>query len=1115
MLASTEKNTMKYKTLFILLTIFVTHVHYARAQHDLTTPDGGVITYCSSHGSYPGKYAFDDGGTGDGSRWLANGSALPNAWVQYVFPEAVTVSGYRVFGFASSNNGLARDPKAWYFEGSNDGISWTPLDTQINQTGWTSLQSRLFYFDNETAFTHYRFTITATNGANDYTGVQELEFYGNPNVPGVPLVTTEVGEGISTGKAALSATLVLGGPSDLIFHWGAQPGVWDDTTTLSNVMPGTHSTNISDLDIFRTYYWTVSAHNNHGDIWAPTTNSFVSATGSDITNPDGVITGCDSLSPYLPARAFDDNTTTEGGRWLAYATNMPNAWVQYEFTQGPYLLRAYSVRGLRSNSYAARSPKAWTLSGSTNGTDWVELDSQNSQTKWGEGEKRTFTLDPDASFTHFRFTISENNGDAAYTGVQELELFGFPDYVAHPEIISAGVEQTGGGTAMLKGSLLEGGPADIYVAWGENQTSLNQTNLMLSVFNGTFEFNIAGLIPFETYYYTFFAINSEGRAEIEDAPLSFVADGEHFTWIGTSGNWEDPAKWSQGTRYPDNPGDLVFINTIRTITLNEPSATIGGITLSGPYAQGHVVITNSNPDGQIVFDNPAGRAFINANVGGSAPYVIYPNLLLNEDVDVSGTESWQIYLRGGVSGQGRLVMQQGSHVRLAPLVDTVYENVFEAQSPTAYLHIAEPGRVIFKGTNTVSFHGNWSDNSCALKSNAELVLDGGVTTNISVSDRSLFTYHGITNASLSIINGASLINSSGGLTTYLSGIGNQFTIAGTGSTWAFSGRPIYETGTSNKLNVVDGGLIDRAYFSTRGNFAKIRIADGGTLWNVGGRFCIGRASSYNIAEITDGAVVSNCVVYVGGRTGYDDSNIGGGLNNSLLISNGAKLYSTLGDQLTDGGGVGVSGRDILPTYNNTLEVTDDESLLDLGNHNFNIGYMQKTDATGAWNRVTASSGGVITNAANLRIGRVSGSSQESWSNCLQAAKGGNISINNQITVGDERSTGNRISIAGGRISAKKLFIHHENGIAVELGTEVPVPAEFSETVTFETETLVWPSLQDGVKEGVGGTILTASEIIDGGLELAPEVDPALWKLVKTNTSIALYYHLPASIIVVR
>ena len=86
---------------------------------------------------------------------------------------------------------LARSPKAWTFYGSNDGETWTALDTRSNETGWASAcEARDYSFDNDTAYLYYKYDCTALNGATDYLQVWELEFYHFDDVDTTPLLST-------------------------------------------------------------------------------------------------------------------------------------------------------------------------------------------------------------------------------------------------------------------------------------------------------------------------------------------------------------------------------------------------------------------------------------------------------------------------------------------------------------------------------------------------------------------------------------------------------------------------------------------------------------------------------------------------------------------------------------------------------------------------------------------------------------------------------------------------------------------------------------------------------------------------------------------------------------
>lgn len=85
----------------------------------------------ASGGEEPAK-AFDNA---DGNNY---DMFSPNTgYLAYGFPVPVAVAQYRVRSISTS----ARAPKDWTFQGSNDGSSWTTLNTQTNQT-WSPPENK-------------------------------------------------------------------------------------------------------------------------------------------------------------------------------------------------------------------------------------------------------------------------------------------------------------------------------------------------------------------------------------------------------------------------------------------------------------------------------------------------------------------------------------------------------------------------------------------------------------------------------------------------------------------------------------------------------------------------------------------------------------------------------------------------------------------------------------------------------------------------------------------------------------------------------------------------------------------------------------------------------------
>ena len=115
--------------------------------------------------------AFDQTNT---TKWLA---FSPTAWLQYAAPtgQSYLVSQYSL---TSAEDDYGRDPQDWQLLGSNDGITWTALDTQSAQTFAGRLTTNTYTIGNPTAYQFYRLNITANTGGGD-TQLADLNLFGS------------------------------------------------------------------------------------------------------------------------------------------------------------------------------------------------------------------------------------------------------------------------------------------------------------------------------------------------------------------------------------------------------------------------------------------------------------------------------------------------------------------------------------------------------------------------------------------------------------------------------------------------------------------------------------------------------------------------------------------------------------------------------------------------------------------------------------------------------------------------------------------------------------------------------------------------------------------------
>ena len=84
------------------------------------------------------------------------------------------------------------------------------------------------------------------------------------------------------------------------------------------------------------------------------------------------------------------------------------SWLNYDFDT-PVVANLYSVSSANDN--AGRDPKAWTLMGSDNGTDWVTLDQQTQQVFPDRKTTLFFAFNNKHAYAHYRMVMDGNNGD--------------------------------------------------------------------------------------------------------------------------------------------------------------------------------------------------------------------------------------------------------------------------------------------------------------------------------------------------------------------------------------------------------------------------------------------------------------------------------------------------------------------------------------------------------------------------------------------------------------------------------------------------------------------------------------------------------------------------------
>jgi hypothetical protein len=166
--------------------------------------------------------AFD----GDSETKWFNGSAGGAGWLQYEFGggQAPIVSQYSL---TSGNDVPERDPQNWEFQASNDGQDWTTLDTEMNQTFASRLQTTSYRFLNYRPYRFYRLNIL-TNGGDAGLQLSELTI-GEPSAAGAAPTSTAGGpENTPMGTAGnpFVNALSLSALGSQTIAWGQPDRIW-------------------------------------------------------------------------------------------------------------------------------------------------------------------------------------------------------------------------------------------------------------------------------------------------------------------------------------------------------------------------------------------------------------------------------------------------------------------------------------------------------------------------------------------------------------------------------------------------------------------------------------------------------------------------------------------------------------------------------------------------------------------------------------------------------------------------------------------------------------------------------------------------------------------------
>ncbi|MBW7474700.1 discoidin domain-containing protein [Paenibacillus oenotherae] len=145
--------------------------------------EGGTIAVSSDQSpDFEGKEkAFDNNPY---TKWLVFSGT---AWIQYQFAGSQTYA-INSYSITAADDSPERDPLNWTLKASNDGTSWTTLDTRQNVDFDYRYKTLSFTFTNTTAYSYYKLELV--NNSGSILQLAEIKLYdGTPYTTIHPTVT--------------------------------------------------------------------------------------------------------------------------------------------------------------------------------------------------------------------------------------------------------------------------------------------------------------------------------------------------------------------------------------------------------------------------------------------------------------------------------------------------------------------------------------------------------------------------------------------------------------------------------------------------------------------------------------------------------------------------------------------------------------------------------------------------------------------------------------------------------------------------------------------------------------------------------------------------------------
>jgi len=382
---------------------------------------GWVSSASSELTGFEAWKAFDnDTSTG----WKADNNQL--------VPQSLTAqksSAETIVAYAVTSDVYAGGPKDFKLQGSNNGYSWTDLDTRTGVTWALSYypERKQYAVSTPGAYTHYRLYISAVQNNAYEPAVISLELlrYGTAYTAPHTFMANST---ITMKAVAVLTGAVTSSVMEAVYNQQQLATPVANPAAGAVPFPTTLALSVAGHDDASIYYTTDgSTPDNTDTLYNAASADIIPAMVSN--SMSGYVATASATIVHLgvsyePFYAFDQagNAAAAQTIWgapMGQGTGAP--WLRIELpTAQP--ISAYKVGNTHhTTNYYAR---AWTLEGSNDASSWTTLDTKN-LSSFPYASYITYTLSaPSASYKYYRLNISANNGSPSVVSVGLFQLVG-------------------------------------------------------------------------------------------------------------------------------------------------------------------------------------------------------------------------------------------------------------------------------------------------------------------------------------------------------------------------------------------------------------------------------------------------------------------------------------------------------------------------------------------------------------------------------------------------------------------------------------------------------------------------------------------------------------------